>query len=50
MSIAGAQIAFGWWFYLVAGIAVVSLLVAVVLYLVGRRTARATKARPIPAA
>jgi len=50
VSIAGAQIAFGWWFYLVAGIAVVSLLVAVVLYLVGRRTARATKARPIPAA
>lgn len=50
VSIAGAQIAFGWWFYLVAGIAVVSLLVAVVLYLVGRRSARVAKARPIAAA
>ena len=50
VTIAGAHIAYGSWFYLVAGIAVLSLLVAVVLYLVGRRTAHAAKARPIAAA
>jgi amino acid transporter len=45
VSIFGATIAYGTWFWWVAGIAVVSLLVAIVLYMVGRRTA----AKPEPA-
>jgi glutamate:GABA antiporter len=45
VSIFGATIAYGTWFWWVAGIAVASLVVAVVLYLVGRRTA----SRPEPA-
>jgi amino acid transporter len=49
LTIGGAHIAYGTWFYLVAGIAVLSLLVAVVLYFVGRRTAAAAKPRPQPA-
>jgi hypothetical protein len=44
VSIAGAQIAYGAWFYLVAGIAVLSLLVAVGIYLLGNATsARAVR-------
>jgi glutamate:GABA antiporter len=38
ISIAGATIAYGTWFYLVAGIAVLSLLVAVGIYWLGDRT------------
>ena len=38
VSIAGAEIAYGVWFYLVAGIAVLSLLVAVGIYFLGRAT------------
>jgi lipid-A-disaccharide synthase-like uncharacterized protein len=36
-SIAGAVVSYGAWFWWVAGITVVSLIVAVLLYLVGRR-------------
>jgi amino acid transporter len=44
VSIAGAEIAYGVWFYLVAGIAVLSLLVAVGIYFLGRATsARAAR-------
>jgi glutamate:GABA antiporter len=49
ITIAGAHIAYGSWFYLVAGIAVLSLLVATVLYALGRRTAHAATTRPLPA-
>jgi amino acid transporter len=49
ITIAGAHIAYGSWFYLVAGIAVLSLLVATALYAFGRRTARVAKTRPLPA-
>jgi len=49
ITIAGAHIAYGSWFYLVAGIAVLSLLVATILYAVGRRTAHVAKTRPQPA-
>ncbi len=49
ITIAGAHIAYGSWFYLVAGIAVLSLLVATALYALGRRTAHAAKTRPLPA-
>jgi amino acid transporter len=38
VSIAGAHIAYGSWFYLVAGIAVLSLLVSVAIYWLGRAT------------
>ena len=38
IAIAGAQIAYGPWFYLVAGIAVLSLLVAVGIYWLGNAT------------
>ena len=38
VSIGGAHIAYGVWFYLVAGIAVLSLLVAVGIYFLGRAT------------
>jgi len=50
ITIAGAHIAYGSWFYLVAGIAVLSLVVATVLYAVGRRTAHVARTRPLPAA
>jgi hypothetical protein len=40
IGIAGAQIAYGAWFYLVAGIAVLSLLVAVGIYWLGNATSR----------
>jgi hypothetical protein len=44
LSIGGATIAYGAWFYLVAGIAVVSLLVAVGIYFLGNATsARAVR-------
>ncbi|MGZ4505333.1 MAG: APC family permease [Nocardioidaceae bacterium] len=49
LTIGGAHIAYGTWFYLVAGIAVLSLAVAVVLYAVGRRTAAAPRPRAQPA-
>ncbi len=39
VSVFGATIAYGTWFWWVGGIAAVSLVVAVVLYVVGRRTA-----------
>jgi hypothetical protein len=39
ITLAGATISYGWWFYLVAGITVISLAVGMVLYWVGRRTA-----------
>jgi amino acid transporter len=39
VSIFGATIAYGTWFWWVAGIAVVSLLLAIVLYVIGNRTA-----------
>jgi amino acid transporter len=42
VSIGGAHIAYGVWFYLVAGIAALSLLVAVGIYFVGRATSRAS--------
>jgi hypothetical protein len=38
ISIGGAHIAYGVWFYLVAGIAALSLLVAVGIYFLGRAT------------
>jgi amino acid transporter len=45
VSIGGAEIAYGVWFYLVAGIAVMSLLVAVGIYFLGKATsARAAQA------
>jgi glutamate:GABA antiporter len=46
ISVFGATIAYGTWFWLVGGITVVSLVVAVVLYLMGRRTA--SRAEPVP--
>ncbi|HEV3288490.1 MAG TPA: APC family permease [Streptosporangiaceae bacterium] len=47
VSIFGATVAYGTWFWWVAGIAVVSLVVAIGLYLVGRRTA--AQPEPVPA-
>lgn len=38
ISVWGATISYGLWFYLVAGITIASLAVGVVLYLIGRRT------------
>ncbi|HKS52906.1 MAG TPA: APC family permease [Pseudonocardiaceae bacterium] len=38
ITVLGATISYGLWFYLVAGITAVSLTVGVVLYLIGRRT------------
>ena len=50
VSVAGAKISYGDWFYWVAGIAVVSMVVGAVLFLVGRRTAAAVpRARVQPA-
>jgi L-asparagine transporter-like permease len=46
LKLGAVHIAYGWWLYLVAGIAVLSLLVAVLLYFVGRRTSTATKPQP----
>jgi amino acid transporter len=48
LALGGAHIAYGTWFYLVGGIAVLSLAIAVVLYAVGRRSA-AEKPGPVPA-
>jgi amino acid transporter len=42
VQVFGATIAYGTWFWWVGGIAVASLAVAVVLYVVGRRTAAST--------
>lgn len=42
VSIGGAHIAYGVWFYLVAGIAALSLLVAVGIYFLGRATSART--------
>jgi amino acid transporter len=41
VRVGGATVYYGTWFYLVGGIALLSLLVAVALYLVGRRSAAA---------
>jgi len=38
ISVAGAEIAYGTWFYLVGGLAVLSLLVAVGIYFIGKAT------------
>jgi hypothetical protein len=38
ITMLGATISYGLWFYLVAGITVASLAIGVVLYLIGRRT------------
>jgi amino acid transporter len=46
VSVFGATISYGAWFWWVAGITVISLLVAVVLYVVGRRTARGEELVP----
>jgi hypothetical protein len=46
LSIAGASIAYGAWFYLVAGIAAVSLLVAVGIYWLGNATAARAARQP----
>jgi hypothetical protein len=47
LSIGGATIAYGAWFYLVAGIAVLSLLVAGGIYFLGNATsARAVRTYP----
>jgi hypothetical protein len=50
LSVGGATIAYGAWFYLVAGIAALSLLVAVGIYFLGHATsARAVRqATPTP--
>ena len=41
LAILGATIAYGAWFYWIAGIAIVSLVAGAILYAVGRRTGRA---------
>jgi amino acid transporter len=46
VTVFGATISYGAWFWWVAGITVISLLVAVVLYVVGRRTARGEELVP----
>jgi hypothetical protein len=48
ITIAGAQIAYGTWFYLVAGIAVLSLLVAVGIYWLGNVTSARAVRQPAP--
>lgn len=50
VSIGGATINWGTWFYLVGGIALASLLVAVALYAIGRRTSAAPAPAPRHAA
>ena len=47
VSLFGATIAYGTWFWWVGGIAVISLVIAVLLYLVGR--ASASRPTPVPA-
>jgi hypothetical protein len=47
ISILGATIAYGAWFYWIAGIAIVSLIAGAVLYLLGRRSGNAADAAPI---
>jgi len=47
VSIFGATINYGTWFWWIAGIAVASLVAGIVLYLVGRRTA--ARPEPVPA-
>jgi glutamate:GABA antiporter len=51
VSIAGAEIAYGTWFWWVGGIAVASMVVGALLYLLGRRTeAAARRGDALPAA
>ena len=45
VSVLGAKISYGSWFWWVGGITLASLLVAVILYMIGQRTT----ARPVPA-
>jgi glutamate:GABA antiporter len=50
-SILGAEIAYGTWFWWVGGIALASMVVGALLYLLGRRTeAEAQRGGPLPAA
>ena len=50
-SILGAEIAYGTWFWWVGGIALASMVVGALLYLLGRRTeAAAQRGGPLPAA
>ena len=44
VSILGATVAYGAWFYWIAGIAIVSFIAGAVLYLVGRRSGGASDA------
>ncbi len=48
LSLAGAHIAYGSWFYLVAGIAVLSLLVSVGIYWLGKATSASAARRLTP--
>ena len=49
-KVLGAPVSYGAWFYWVGGIALASLLVGILLYLVGQRTsARAVRGEPLPA-
>jgi glutamate:GABA antiporter len=51
LSLLGAKIAYGSWFYWVAGIAVASMVIGALLYLLGRRTAAAAaRGDALPAA
>jgi glutamate:GABA antiporter len=51
LSLLGAKIAYGSWFYWVAGIAVASMVIGALLYLLGRRTsATAARGDALPAA
>lgn len=49
VSVAGAKISYGTWFWRVAGIAVASMVVAALLYVLGRRT-ESSAAQPGPLA
>jgi amino acid transporter len=50
VTILGATIAYGAWFYWIAGIAIASLIAGAVLYLVGRRSNSGPDAVPLPTA
>ena len=50
ISILGATIAYGAWFYWIAGIAIVSLIAGAVLYLVGRRSGGSAEAETLATA
>ena len=49
-SILGAEIAYGAWFWWVGGIALASMVVGALLYLLGRRTEAAHRGGALPAA